>query len=245
MSTVYDRIINSQNAIAILIDPDKFSMQNSEDFLRKLNLAQPDFIFVGGSTVSKTDFDTCILELKKKTFAPLIIFPGGAHQIHEAADCILFLSLLSGRNPDYLIGHHIAAADEISKMKIEVIPTSYLLIDGGKKTSVEFVSQTTPIPHDQESLARKIALAGMLQGKKITYLDAGSGAINMVSESMIKQVKTINLPLIIGGGIRTIEQVKTVHGAGANIVVIGNRIEEDIEFLLDLANYQKNKNEMA
>jgi phosphoglycerol geranylgeranyltransferase len=245
MSAIYNRIINSQNAIAILIDPDKFLQQNTIDFFRKLNLAQPDFIFIGGSTVSKTDFDSCIVELKKNTESPLIIFPGGSHQIHEAADSILFLSLLSGRNPDYLIGHHIAAADEISKMKIEVIPTSYLLIDGGKKSSVEFVSQTTPLPHDQDSLARKIALAGMLQGKKITYLDAGSGAINTVSQSMIRQVKTIGLPLIIGGGIRSVEQVKTIHEAGANIVVIGNRIEDDIEFLLDIANYQKNKNEMA
>ena len=127
-------------------------------------------------------------------------------------------------------------------MDIEIIPTSYLLIDGGKKTSVEYVSQTTPIPNDQAEIARKIALAGKLQGKKITYLDCGSGANQTVSVKMIQQVKSIGLPLIVGGGIRSIEKIEELHQAGANVVVIGNKIEENLDFLLDIANLQNQKN---
>ena len=188
------------------------------------------------------DFDACIDILKSNCSIPLVIFPGASHQIHEKADALLFLSLISGRNPDYLIGHHIQAADELENMDIEIIPTSYLLIDGGKKTSVEYVSQTTPIPNDQADIARKIALAGKLQGKKITYLDCGSGAIQTVSTKMVQKVKSIGLPLIIGGGIKSIEKIQELHTAGANVVVVGNKIEEDIDFLLEIANLQKEKN---
>lgn len=245
MHHIFDKISNCYKGIAVLIDPDKFDYQSSKKFCDKLNAAKPDFIFVGGSTVSKVDFDICIDTLKKNTSIPIIIFPGASHQINKDADALLFLSLISGRNPDFLIGHHIAAAEEVHQMNLEVIPTSYILVDGGKKTSVEFVSQTNPLPRDQDTLARKIALAGKLQGKKLTYLDAGSGAINSVSESMIKHVKSIETLLIIGGGIKSVEQIKTTHAAGADIVVIGNRIEDDVDFLLDIAIYQKNKHELA
>ena len=245
METILSKISACQNGIAVLVDPEKFIQSNSKVFFDKLKFAKPNFLFVGGSTVSKKDFDACISLIKENTSIPIVIFPGASHQIHEDADAILFLSLISGRNPDFLIGHHIQAAEELENMQIEVISTSYLLIDGGKKTSVEFVSQTSPVPHDQDSLARKIALAGKLQGKKLTYLDCGSGALNPVSSSMIKKVKSINIPLIIGGGVRDIETIKRMHVAGANIVVIGNRIEEDMDFLLDIANYQQQKHELA
>ncbi len=245
MESILSKITTCKNGIAVLVDPEKFVKTENNVFYEKLKVAQPNFIFVGGSTVSKKDFDKCISSLKENTSIPIVIFPGASHQIHEAADAILFLSLISGRNPDFLIGHHIQAAEELENMNIEVIPTSYLLIDGGKKTSVEFVSQTSPVPHDQDSLARKIALAGKLQGKKLTYLDCGSGAHYPVSLSMIKQVKSINIPLIIGGGIRDVETIEKMHKAGANIVVIGNRIEEDVDFLLDIANYQRNKHALA
>lgn len=245
MRNIFDKISQCKKGIAVLVDPDKFEAQDSNNFYDKLNLAKPDFIFIGGSTVSKSDFDRCIHALKSKTNIPIVIFPGASHQINGEADALLFLSLLSGRNPDFLIGHHITAAEEVARMNIEVIPTSYILVDGGKKTSVEFVSQTNPLPHDQDTLARRIALAGKLQGKQLTYLDAGSGAHQSVSESMIKLVKSIDTTLIIGGGIKSLEQIKKTHLAGANVVVIGNRIEEDIDFLLDIANYQRNKHEMA
>jgi len=242
MKSIYTTISSISNGIAILVDPDKFNKSERFDFIQKLKIAQPNFIFVGGSTVSRKDFNNCVEFIKKETAIPLIIFPGASHQIHEQADALLFLSLISGRNPDFLIGHHIQAAEELENMDIEIIPTSYLLIDGGKKTSVEYVSQTTPIPNDQAEIARKIALAGKLQGKKLTYLDCGSGAMNTVSSKMVQQVKTIGLPLIVGGGIRSIEKIKELHQAGADIVVIGNKIEEDVNFLLDISNLQKSKN---
>jgi len=242
MNQILSLLQNSRNAIAVLVDPEKFVKGENLSFLKKLKIAQPDFIFIGGSTVTRKDFDACVEILSANCKFPLVIFPGASHQIHEKADALLFLSLISGRNPDFLIGHHIQAADELENMDIEIIPTSYLLIDGGKKTSVEYVSQTTPIPNDQADIARKIALAGKFQGKKITYLDCGSGANQTVAVKMIQQVKSIGLPLIVGGGIRTIEKIQELHTAGANVVVIGNKIEEDIDFLLDLANLQKEKN---
>jgi putative glycerol-1-phosphate prenyltransferase len=239
MSEIFNKINGSVSLIAVLIDPDKFSSQDSALFYEKLKLAKPDFIFIGGSTVSKVDFDYCVNALKKNLDTPLLIFPGGSHQISSSADAILFLSLISGRNPDYLIGHHIAASEELNEMDLEIISTSYILVDGGKKTTVEFISQTTPLPSDQDALARRIALAGKLQGKQLTYLDAGSGANNPISSSMIEHVKSIGSPLIVGGGIRSIDEIERCHNAGANLVVIGNAIENDINFLLDIANYQK------
>lgn len=241
MSAIFNKIKNSLRSIAVLVDPEKFNTQKSSLFFEKLSLAKPDFIFIGGSTVSKFDFDRCVETLRQNMNFPIIIFPGGSHQISASADAILFLSLISGRNPDYLIGHHIAAAEELNNMKLDVIPTSYLLVDGGKKTTVEYISQTTPLPPDQDALARRIALAGKLQGKQITYLDAGSGAINPISSSMIEHVKSIGSPLIVGGGIRSIEEIERCHNAGANVVVIGNAIENDLDFLLDIANYQKSQ----
>lgn len=239
MSDIFNKIKNCSRAIAILIDPEKFRNQKTSVLFDKINVARPDFIFIGGSTVSKSDFDSCIEKLKCNLDFPLVIFPGASHQISSYADAILFLSLISGRNPDFLIGHHIAASEELNQMNLEIIPTSYMLIDGGKKTSVEYISQTTPIPSDQAILARRIALAGKLQGKLITYLDAGSGAQRAISSSMIEQVKSIGSPLIVGGGIRSIEELERCHVAGANIVVIGNAIENDVDFLLDIGNYQK------
>jgi phosphoglycerol geranylgeranyltransferase len=239
MSSTLLNLIKSKRSIAILIDPEKFKLQNTDVFFEKLRTANPNFIFIGGSTVSKVDFDFCISMIKKNVNFPVIIFPGGSHQISSLADGILLLSLISGRNPDYLIGHHIAAAEELNEMPLEIISTSYLLVDGGKKTSVEYISQTTPLPSDQNALARRIALAGKLQGKQLTYLDAGSGANNPISSTMIEQVKSIGSPLIVGGGIRSINEIERCHKAGANVVVIGNAIENEIDFLLDIANYQK------
>lgn len=242
-TTFYTKIAGLKNAIAVLIDPEKYTDTSQLiAFLQKVNAARPNFIFVGGSTVTSHDFNQCIKTIKSKTTIPIIIFPGASHQISDQADAILFLSLLSGRNPDYLIGHHIRAVDELEKMDIEIIPTAYLLIDGGRKSAVEYVSQTNPIPADQPNIVRKTALAGKFQGKKVIYLDAGSGAINAIPSEIIVSVNNLNMPLIIGGGIRSIEGVAKAHDAGANIVVIGNKIEDDIDFLLDIANYTKEKN---
>ena len=239
-ASLLSKISEIKNAVAILIDPEKFStLPHLSSFLEKINAAKPNFIFIGGSTVTRKDFNQCIKEIKAKTTIPIVIFPGASHQISKEADAILFLSLLSGRNPDYLIGHHVQAVDELEKMDIEIIPTAYLLIDGGRKSAVEYVTQTSPIPSDQPNIVRKTALAGKFQGKKIIYLDAGSGAIHSIPTEIIKSVNNLEMPLIVGGGITSIEEVSLAHKAGANIVVIGNKIEKDIDFLLDIANYNK------
>ena len=236
------KILNgSRNGIAVLIDPDKFtSKEMLSHYLDKVSFARPDMILIGGSTVSKDDFQNCVKLSKEKIKSPILIFPGASHQLSEHADAILFLSLISGRNSDYLIGHHIAAVSELENMNLQIIPTSYMLIDGGKKSSVEYVSNTSPIPKDAFSIARKTAMAGKYLGHKVLYADAGSGAKENISKEMIKALSTTNSPLIIGGGIKSIEQIKEAHQAGANLVVIGNKIEEDIDFLLDIKNYRLN-----
>jgi phosphoglycerol geranylgeranyltransferase len=225
--------------IAVLIDPEK--CDNGEKLfalLDKAAFAHVDYLFVGGSTVSRSEFQQTISAIRSHSSLPLIIFPGSFHQISEEADAILFLSLISGRNPDFLIGHHIAAAQELSEMQIEVLPTGYILIDGGTKSSVAYVSQTTPIPNESLSIIRNTALAGKLLGMQLLYLDAGSGAKECVSEKCIHTLRDLGLPIIVGGGIREIDQMAALHKSGASVVVIGNKLEEDIDFLLDIRSYK-------
>lgn len=238
---IYNKINSRKGQIAILIDPDKFeSEKKTIDLIKKISFAKIDYIFIGGSTVLKSDFDKVIHLISKNTNIPIVIFPGSNQQISEKADAILYLSLLSGRNPDFLIGHHVQSAQEIYNMDLEVIPTGYILIDGGTKSSVAYVSQTTPIPRDQTSIAISTAIAGKLQGKKIIYFDAGSGAKEIVPFQLINEVSKLNIPVIVGGGIKSIEEIELYFKNGANIVVIGNFIEENIEFLLDLKAYISN-----
>ena len=237
---IFHKISSLSKGIAVLVDPDKFKTKESlADFLIKIKLAEPDFIFVGGSSVAKSDFDQCVEMAKKMLSIPLVLFPGAAHHISNNADALLFLSLISGRNPDFLIGQHVEAIDELEQMNIETIPTSYLLIDGGKMSSVQYVSGTQPIPQDEYSIARKTALAGKYLGHKLIYADAGSGAIRPISCEMIETLSTVKSPLIVGGGLNSIKRVKAAHNSGANLVVIGNKLEEDVDFLLDLKNYME------
>ncbi len=231
-------IQKGKKQLAVLIDPDKSKNEiQLIDLIKKINILKPNYIFVGGSTVDVVDFKQCIQIIKYNTKIPVIIFPGSHLQVDEQADAILFLSLISGRNPDFLIGHQIEAAPRLKQSKIDIIPTAYLLIDGGKMSSVAYVSQTTPIPADQNIIAKNTALAGELMGMKCVFMDAGSGAVNPVPPKMIKTVsQTINLPLIIGGGLKTINDIELAYESGADVVVIGNKIEEDINFILDLKN---------
>lgn len=236
--TIYKSISNKRGAIAVLIDPEK-SQDNEklEALLKKAEFAGIDFIFIGGSTVTRKEFEKTIQIIRSLCSIPVVIFPGASHQISEQADAILYLSLLSGRNPDYLIGHHIQSAQELFDMNIEVIPTAYLLIDGGTQSSVAYVSQTTPIPRDQTAIVRQTAMAAKMQGKSLIYLDAGSGAKDPVPTRMVVELQAIGLPIIIGGGIRDIKTIRSLHDAGTNVVVIGNRLEEDLDFLLDIHTY--------
>lgn len=238
---IYNAIAEKKGQIAVLIDPEKITDKNNLiNLINKSEFAGVDFFFVGGSTVTRTKFNDVVRIIKSATKIPVVIFPGASHQISKEADAILYLSLISGRNPDYLIGQHVQSANEIYDLEIEVIATAYMLIDGGTKSSVEYVSQTSPIPRDKESIILSTAKAGILQGKKILFLDAGSGAKQHVPESIVNELCSLNFPIIIGGGIKSLDNIQDLKMA--NVLVIGNKIEEEIDFLLDVKQFTSSKN---
>ena len=235
MQNLYQNILlakkNCQKLLAILIDPEKVSIEKAIVLSNKIKESPATHIFVGGSTFSGTHLDELISVIKTITQLPVLIFPGHPYQISNAADGILFLSLLSGRNPEYLIEHHINSVEVLERSDLEIIPTGYLLIDGGIETAVQRVSQTQPIDRNNMELVYKTAKAGEFLGKKLIYLEAGSGANQHVSLEMIRFVsQNIQIPLIVGGGIRTIEMIKAVQNAGADLVVIGTAFEKDTNF---------------
>ena len=205
--------------------------------IKKSKSSNVDFFFIGGSLLTNNYLDSCISIIKENCNIPVILFPGNAMQVSNKADGILFLSLISGRNPEMLIGNHVITAPILKESDIEVLSTGYMLIDSGKSTSVSYMSNTTPIPHDKDGIAVCTAIAGEMLGLKMIYMDSGSGAINTVSEKMISSVvKNINIPLIIGGGINSEKQVKEKCKSGADIIVIGNAIEKDQELIKEIAN---------
>jgi phosphoglycerol geranylgeranyltransferase len=239
---IYQSFTSKVGQVAVLIDPEKCnSLSQLGPLIEKAIASKIDYLFVGGSTVSKPDFDRVVELIKSLTDIPLVIFPGSHQQISNKADALLYLSLLSGRNPEYLIGQHVNSALEVVEMQLETIPTAYVLVDGGRQSSVAYVSQTTPIPQNSPTIALRTAVAGVLQGKQLVFFDAGSGAVQMVPTNYITDFKQIypDIPVIIGGGVREVEDIQRFKDAGANVVVIGNKIEEEIDFLLDLANYKK------
>jgi len=244
VNKLYDILSDRSKKVAILVDPDKMnSTINLAPLLAKIKMLNPSFILIGGSTVGVDDFENCIRIVKKHVQIPILLFPGSPSQISSKADGILFLTLISGRNPDFLIGHQVESAPKIKKMNLESIPTGYVLIDGGKTSAVAYVSQTTPIPEDQLSIAVNTCIAGEMLGLKALFLDAGSGATNPVSATMISAIKAnTGLPLIVGGGIKSLIQIETAFSAGADLVVIGNKVEEDENFLLDIKTLITNKN---
>lgn len=218
-----------KKSFAVLIDPDKF---HSTEIIRRAEAAKADFILVGGSLLSTGNFEQCIATIKETTKLPVIIFPGNNLQISHQANAILLLSLISGRNPEFLIGKHVIAAPQLKASKLEIIPTGYLLIESGKATSASYISNTAPIPHDKADIAMCTALAGEMLGLKLIYLDAGSGALTPVSRRMIKEVSDqLQVPLIVGGGIRTAEAAINACEAGADMIVVGNAIEKDPELI--------------
>ncbi len=235
MKNLYQQILNSktnnQKLLAILIDPEKVSIEEVLILSDKIKASPATHIFVGGSTFSGSNLDQLIAILKKETQLPFLIFPGHPSQISNEADGILFLSLLSGRNPEYLIEHHINSVEALEKSNLEIIPTGYLLIDGGKETAVLRVSQTQPIEQNNIELAYKTAKAGEFLGKKLIYLEAGSGANQHVSLEMIRYIsQNIKIPLIVGGGIRSMNTIQEIYDAGADLVVIGTAFENNPNF---------------
>ncbi|MEA1912455.1 MAG: geranylgeranylglyceryl/heptaprenylglyceryl phosphate synthase [candidate division WOR-3 bacterium] len=228
---ILERKSKNELIIAALLDPDSEDIKDLKGRIRLLEGSKVDFLFVGGSTSWKNNFKEFVGEVKANSSLPVVIFPGSADQISSSADALLFPSLVSGQNPRYLIGEHIRAASILKGMDIEVIPTGYLLIDGGRTTTVEFISGTKPIPQDKPEIARSIAYASELLGMKLIYLDSGSGAKKSPCNSLIKSVKDfIDVPLVVGGGIRSPEEIEEKHRAGADLIVIGTALEDDPEF---------------
>lgn len=224
-----------QKMLAVLVDPDKCNTRFLTDFTAWVRASSPDFIFVGGSLVMES-IDSVVHCLKTETDVPVVLFPGNATQLSPDADALLFLSLISGRNPEYLIGQQVVAAPQVRRSGIEVIPVGYMLIDGGTTTSVEYMSNTSPIPHGKNDIAVATAMAGEMLGLKMLYLEGGSGAAQPVSESMIAAVRqNISLPLIVGGGVRDAQTARNIYGAGADLLVVGNVLEKDLSQMKAIA----------
>lgn len=234
---IYDKFQDkSRKKLAVLIDPDKPSDAQILSIVEKAKAADVDFFFVGGSLLVTDSLDHCIKLIKANCDIPVLIFPGNSLQISKYCDGFLLLSLISGRNAEMLIGRHVIAAPYLKLYGNEIIPTGYMLIDSGKATSVSYMSDTTPIPHDKDDIAMCTALAGEMLGLKLIYLEAGSGALTPVSTSMISKVsQMIKIPLIVGGGIKTPEMAADAVKAGADVIVIGTAFEKEPELLQQFA----------
>jgi putative glycerol-1-phosphate prenyltransferase len=232
---LYNQILSakkeSQKLLAILLDPDKLDLEKANDLVAKINQSPATHIFVGGSSFDGNHLCDLIVLLNQKTNLPVLLFPGNSTQISAEADGILFLQLLSGRNPDYLIEHQIEAVPILEKTNLEIISTGYILIESGKETAVERVSKTKPLDRNNLDYVAQTAKAGELIGNKLIYLEAGSGAQQVVPLEMITTVaKRISVPLIVGGGIRSKKEIEDAFSAGADMVVIGTAFENDLNF---------------
>lgn len=230
---ILDSVANNKKMLAVLVDPDKCMGNNLDKFIKLAKQAEPDLILIGGSlTTESTDF--AIERIKQNCNIPVVVFPGSASQFSAKADAILFLSLISGRNPDFLIGQHVVSAPFIKKSGVETISTGYMLIESGSTTSVEYMSNTRAIPRDKTGIAVATAIAGELLGNKLLYLEAGSGAKLPVPTEIISEVKKqVNIPLIVGGGLRTSADIEKALQAGADIIVVGNILEKEPELMLE------------
>lgn len=224
-----------KQALAVLLDPDKVSSGTVDQLIKLAKPSGVDYIFVGGSLLMEDYFEEVVQEIKAKIDLPVVLFPGSPSQLSNSADAVLFLSLISGRNPDLLIGQHVIAAARLKRMNLEVIPTGYMLVDCGRPTTASYISHTIPIPWDKPGIAAMTALAGSYLGLQVMYLDGGSGAHRPVSGEMISAVReAVTCPLIVGGGIRTSEAAREAWKCGADIVVIGTAWENNPEMLLEV-----------
>ena len=236
LNNIYQLRENNQKALAILVDPDSLSEELLAKQVSLANENKVDYFFVGGSMITDDCLDETLSYIKKNSSIPCVIFPGSVYQINGKADAILFLSLISGRNPELLIGKHVLAAPLIKASGIEVLPTGYLLIDGGKPTTASYVSASIPIPNNKPKIAAGTALAGEMLGLKINFLDAGSGAELKVQKDMIASTYQLSSnPLIVGGGIKTPNDAKEAWDAGATIVVVGNAVENNPSLIEEIS----------
>lgn len=237
---IYDQIVEKRakglKQLAVLIDPDQRGATHFENIARIAQEAAIDYFFIGGSLLSKDSLNLCLETLRQFTSIPRIIFPGSTLQINSKAEALLFLSLISGRNAEMLIGKHVEAAPYLLRSGLEIIPTGYVLVNGGKVTTVQYMSNTLPIPADKPQIAVCTALAGEMLGMKLIFLEAGSGAEQAVPPKLIAQVReNIHIPLIVGGGIRTPGQAEEALRAGADLIVVGNAAEKNPSIIYDIA----------
>ena len=229
---IYESLLSTSKtkgaAYLVLVDPDKISPEKLPAFIQQATTAGADAFLVGGSLITDDSFERCIVSIKQNTNVPVVIFPGGVTQISAKADAILFLSLLSGRNPEHLIGDQVLAAPIVKKIGLEAISTAYMLVESGKTTSAEFMSNTRPLPRHKPDIALAHALAAEILGFKLIYLEAGSGADQSVPEEMIGAIaKYCTVPLIVGGGIKTPDDARKKVAAGANFIVTGTVFEKN------------------
>lgn len=223
-----------RKALAVLLDPDEFTEVSCHQLLQLAACHPVDYFFVGGSLVLTTQQTALITLLKQHSSVPVLLFPSHSLHLDGAADGLLLLSLISGRNPDFLIGQHVVAAPRLRASGLQLLPTGYMLVDSGRPTTASYVSGTAPLPHDKPSIAAATALAGEQLGLRLIYLDGGSGAQRPVSAAMIQAVRQmVQTPIIVGGGLNTSEKLHAALAAGADVVVVGNRLEEAPQFLAE------------
>ncbi len=226
-----------QNSFDVLLDPDKVNSSSLDDLIPLTVEAKVDYLLVGGSLVISNHLDEVVLHIKKNCAIPVILFPGSPSQISKHADGLLYLSLISGRNPELLIGQHVISAAAVKQSGLEILSTGYMVIDGGAPTTVSYISNAAPIPADKNEIAVCTAMAGEMLGMRLIYMDAGSGAKRPISEAMIEKVaQNIEAPLIVGGGISSPEKAYLNCRAGADLVVIGNAIEKNTSLVKEMSN---------
>lgn len=235
-SSLLQKKEHGQKAFAVLIDPDKVNDEKMHQLLELATTAQVDYFLVGGSLVISNYLDSCVQFIKKHCDIPTLLFPGSPGQVSKYADALLYLSLISGRNPELLIGQHVISAPFVKQSGLEILSTGYMVIDGGAPTTVSYISNAVPLPADKNDIAMCTAMAGEMLGMKIIYMDAGSGAKTPISESMISTVaKNISAPLFIGGGITDPEKAYLNCKAGADVIVVGNAIEKDAGLIHEIS----------
>jgi len=234
--SLVDKKRKGHKSFAVLIDPDKITPPLLHETISLATEAKVDYFFVGGSLVITDHLDACIQQIKAACSIPVLLFPGSPSQISREADALLYLSLISGRNADYLIGQHVISAPFVKQSGLEIIPTGYMVIDGGAATTVSYISNASPVPADKADIAMCTAMAGEMLGMKLIYMDAGSGAKKAITEDMIGAVaKHIDVPLIVGGGIRDAEKAYLNCRAGADVIVVGNAIEKDASLIGEIS----------
>ncbi len=239
-SGIYQSLIEKKRqgkkSFAVLIDPDKVDNPMLDELTSLAVAAKVDYLLVGGSLVISNHLDDCVQQIKKNCSIPVILFPGSPSQVSKYADALLYLSLISGRNPELLIGQHVVSAPFVRQSGLEIMPTGYIVIDGGAPTTVSYISNALPVPADKNEIAMCTAMAGEMLGMKLIYMDSGSGAKRPITESMIKSVADhIEAPLIIGGGITDPEKAYLDCKAGADVIVVGNAIEKDASLIKEMS----------